>query len=300
MTLPQTHGDVTAEYRAARYGVGAVRDLYELVWFSGDDAVSFLEGLISQNVEAMDPGTVRRSFLLGPQGKLLALLWVLRDTDRVGLVTDVGYARVVVDTLGRYRIRVDVTIEEDERSLTTLVGPESPEVEGWSAEDATLVAGLPMAGNRRSITTADPDAEPVGAIAWRAIRVEAGEPVMGADVDESTIPQESGLVPASVDLEKGCFLGQELVARIDSRGRVNRMLRGVMVLTNVLPPHGADIVDGDGTTVGSFTSPAESLALRSPVGMGLIRHEVSEGDSVTVRWDGGEAPAAVAALPMIG
>lgn len=296
----QTHGDVTTEYRSARYGAGSVSGLYELVWFSGSDAVSFLEGLISQNVVAMEPGTVRRSFLLGPQGKLIALLWVLRDTERVGLVTDAGYGKVVADTLGRYRIRVDVTIEAEDRPLITLVGPESPQVDGWSDGGGTLVADLPLAGNRRSIATGGVDAQPVGAIAWTAVRVEAGEPLMGVDVDESTIPQESGLVPSAVDFDKGCFLGQELVARIDSRGRVNRMLRGVMVLSNVLPPHGADIVAGDGRTVGAFTSPSESLALRSPIGLGLIRHEVGSGDQVTLRWDGGEAPAAVADLPMIG
>ena len=300
MSAPDTYGDVTAEYRAARYEAGAVADLYELVWFTGDDAVGFLEGLLSQNVEGMEPGEVRRSLLLGPQGKLVALLWVLRCEDRVGIVTDRGYGAVVRETLGRYRIRVQVDISADERPLLTRVGPESTSVEGWS-DGAALTANLPLAGSRRSIITAtEADGHrPVGSLAWRAVRVEAGEPLMGVDVDESTIPQESGLVPTSVDFGKGCFLGQELVARIDSRGRVNRLLRGIMLLSNVLPPPGAEVVAGE-RVVGSLTSPAESLALRAPVGLGLIRHEVGEGDPVTIRWEGGEAPATVAALPMIG
>jgi tRNA-modifying protein YgfZ len=300
VSTPDTYGDVTAEYRAARYGAGAVVGLYDLVWFSGDDAVGFLEGLLSQNVEAMAPGEVRRSLLLGPQGKLVALLWVLRGEGRVGVLTDAGHGPVVQQALGRYRIRVDVDIVADERPLLTLVGPESSPVDGWS-DGTALTAGLPLAGSRRSITTAaEPEGHrPVGGLAWRAVRVEAGEPLMGVDVDEATIPQESGLVPASVDFAKGCFLGQELVARIDSRGRVNRHLRGIMVLSNVLPPPGAEVVAGD-RVVGSLTSPAESLALRAPVGLGLIRHEVGEGDPVTIRWEGGEAPGTVAALPMIG
>lgn len=299
MTLPASYGDVTAEYRAARSEAGQVAGLYDLVWFSGPDAISFLESLLSQNIEVQEPGTVRRSFLLGPRGKITALLWVLRDTERVGLVTDAGYGQVVADTLSRYRIRVKVEVEPETRPLTTVVGPESPALEGWVDSDGVLTAPLPLAGNTRSLTTAEPNLRPVGEIAWTAVRVEAGEPVMGVDVDEGTIPQETGLVPEAVDFTKGCFLGQELVARIDSRGHVNQRLMGVIVTTNVIPPSGAEIVAED-KTVGKLTSPAESLTLRSPVGLALIRREVEAGAAVTVRWDGGEATAAVADLPLVG
>lgn len=299
MTLPASYGDVTAEYRAARSEAGQVAGLYDLVWFSGPDAISFLESLLSQNIEAQEPGTVRRSFLLGPRGKITALLWVLRDADRVGLVTDTGYGQVVADTLSRYRIRVKVEVEPEARPLTTVVGPESPALEGWADSDGVLTAALPLAGNTRSLTTAEPNLRPVGGIAWTAVRVEAGEPVMGVDVDEGTIPQETGLVPKAVDFTKGCFLGQELVARIDSRGHVNQRLMGVIVTTNLIPPPGAEIVAED-KTVGKLTSPAESLTLRSPVGLALIRREVEAGAAVTVRWDGGEATAAVADLPLVG
>lgn len=299
MTLPASYGDVTTEYRAARSEQGQVTGLYDLVWFTGEDAVSFLESLISQNIVDQKPGTVRRSFLLEPRGKITAVMWVLRGEDRIGLLTDAGYGQVLTDTLSRYRIRVDVAIETEPRPLTTLVGPESPLIDGWSDDDGTLTAGLPLAGNTRSVTTVESDLRPVGNLAWTAVRVEAGEPLMGVDIDEKTIPQESGLVPESVDFEKGCFLGQELVARIDSRGRVNRRLMGVILATNVIPPTDADLV-ADDKMVGSLTSPAESLSLRSPVGLSLIRREVEAGDAVTVRWDGGEAPAAVADLPMVG
>ena len=297
-TPPLTYGDVTREYRAARSEQGQVEGLYDLVWFGGTDAVTFLESLISQNVIDQEPGTVRRSFLLGPKGKLTAVMWVLRDIDRVGLVTDAGYGEIVADTLSRYRIRVDVTIEHDPRTLTTIVGPESPSVTGWS-DTGDLVAGLPLAGNTRSITTGDSDIAKIGALAWTAVRVEAGEPVMGVDIDEKTIPQESGLVPSAVDFDKGCFLGQELVARIDSRGHVNRRLMGVMVTTNILPPAGAEVVVDD-KVVGALSSPCESLSLRSPIGLAMIRSEVGAGQKVMLRWDDVESPAVVADLPMVG
>lgn len=299
MTPPATYGDVTSEYVAARSEAGRVDGLYDLVWFGGADAVSFLESLISQNVAAQEPGTVLRSFLLGPRGKITSVMWVLRDTDRVGLLTDAGYGEVLSDALSRYRIRVDVEIEAESRQLVAQVGPESPEIQGWS-DNGSLVAALPLAGNRRSVTTAEPDLPHVGNLAWTAVRVEAGEPLMGVDIDEDTIPQESGLVPESVDFTKGCFLGQELVARIDSRGgSAPRRLMGVMITTNVIPPPGAELL-ADDKVVGQLTSPAESLALRSPVGLSLVRRNVEAGDAVAVRWNGGEAEAVIAELPMVG
>lgn len=298
MTLPPSYGDVTAEYLAARSGTGQLAGLYELVWFGGKDAVTFLESLVSQNVIAQGQGTVRRSFLFGPKGKPTALFWVLRDTERVGLVTDAGYGQILTESLSRYRIRVDVEIQSDPRPLTTLVGPETGEVDGWH-DDAELYADLGLAGNRRVVTTAHSDARQVGNLAWTAVRVEAGEPQMGVDIDEGTIPQESGLVPATVDFKKGCFLGQELVARIDSRGHVNQRLMGVIVTSNVLPPTGADLV-ADDKVIGRLTSPAESLTLRSPVGLSVVRREVEAGDAVELRWDGGSVGAAIADLPLIG
>src|SRR5690606_39821099 len=122
-----------------------------------------------------------------------------------------------------------------------------------------LPAASPPAGTPPTLTTADPDLPKVGTLAWTAVRVEAGDPVMGVDVDSDTMPHETGLVPQSVDFTKGCFLGQELVARVDSRGgNAPRKLMGVIVTTNVIPPAGAEIVKGD-KVVGKLTSPAESL-----------------------------------------
>lgn len=299
MTLPATYGDVTSEYGAARAGAGRIDGLYDLVWFGGTDAIDFLENLISQNVAAQEPGTVRRSFLLGPRGKITALMWALRGEDRIGLLAENGQGEVISTSLSRYRIRVDVTIEHDHRPIYTRLGPDSPPVEGWS-DDGELVAGIPLPGNTRTITTVEPDLPHVGMQAWTAVRVEAGEPLMGIDIDADTIPQESGLVPHAVDFTKGCFLGQELVARIDSRaGQTPRRLMGVMITTNVIPPPGA-VIAVDDKKVGTLTSPAESLALRAPIGLSLLRREVQAGDAITVRWEGGEAPAVAVDLPMVG
>jgi folate-binding Fe-S cluster repair protein YgfZ len=107
------------------------------------------------------------------------------------------------------------------------------------------------------------------------------------------------VIDASVSFTKGCFTGQELVARIDSRGgNVPRHLRGVVIGTNVLPPIGAAVVVDDGE-VGSLTSIGESLERRAPVALANIARRVEPGRDAVVRWVGGEAPATIEALPLV-
>ncbi len=307
-----THGDVTGEYLALRTGCGLVTGAREIVWVRGTDAVSFLQSLLTQDLDALEPGAVRRSLLLSPQGKLRVPLWLLRGADEVGLVADAGYGEVAVDDLTRFKFRVKADIEPPE-PLVELWGPGAgavlagaglPAPDGWEATAGAIVARVPMGrldrflvhgGRREALVAAG--AVPAGRLAADAVRIEAGEPVMGVDVDEKTIPQESGLVEDSVSFTKGCYLGQELVARIDSRGRVNRHLRGLVIRENVLPPLGAELTL-DGKAVGTLTSLGESLELRAPVGLALVRREVEPGVAVPLRWEGGETVTEVRELPL--
>jgi folate-binding protein YgfZ len=312
--LPDSYGDVTGEYLAVRHETALVRGQHALVWVRGADAVDFLQDLVSQEVRSLSSGNVARSFLLSPQGRLRALLWLLRGDDEVGLIADAHSGEeVVASDLERFRIRVDAEIEAEPRPVLELWGPRSGQVltsaglptpEGWDRRESFVVASLPLVGLRRYLVVgADPDlliehgARPVGRLAATAVRVEGGEPLMGQDLDEKTIPQESGLVAHAVSFEKGCYLGQELVARIDSRGHVNRMLRGVIIETNVLPPEGSEIRAGD-RVVGRVTSVAESLTLRAPIALALVRREVAPGEDVTVGLEGGSVPAHIEDLPL--
>jgi folate-binding protein YgfZ len=139
----------------------------------------------------------------------------------------------------------------------------------------------------------------VSADAYEALRIEAGVPRMGTELDESTIPAATGLVERSVSFTKGCYTGQELVARIDARGgNVPRRLRGVVVSGNVLPPPGAVVAAGD-KEVGALTSVGESLERRAPVALAYVQRSVEPPAEVVVRWQGGEAPATVEALPLV-
>jgi folate-binding protein YgfZ len=234
----------------------------EVVWFSGEDALRFLNDIISQEIGDMADGDSRRSFLLEPQGKLRFLLWVIRDGDRYGLVTEDGRGEELASALGRYRIRVDVEITRDEGGAWVVVGDRDGYDVSWPGVDRALVIG------------ARPDLDDGTEDDYEQLRVAAGEPKWGVDVDEGTIPHESGLVPQSVDFTKGCFLGQELVARIDSRGgntpRHLRLLRS----DGVISP--GDLVTADGEEVGVVSSSGDG------VGLAMLKRSVSVGDAVQV------------------
>lgn len=310
---PPAHGDVTGEYLALRRESGLVQPGRDVVWVEGPDAVSFADGLLSQDLAGMEPGTVRRSFLLEPRGKLRAVSWVLAGEGRIALALDPGLGTGVARELERFLFRVEVAVRTDESVAWELWGPGSAAVlaeagfgmaDGWTVSDRGLVAYLPMGAFPRYLVVggsadaaAAAGARAVGRIAAESVRIEAGEPVMGVDVDETTIPQETGLVEEAVSFTKGCFLGQELVARIDARGHVNRFLRGLIVADNVIPPAGADVVAA-GREAGRVTSVGESLELRAPVCLATVHGAVEPGSDVQVRWKGGSAAATVHALPL--
>ena len=251
----------------------------ELVWFTGPDAVRFLNDLISQEIGTLEPGEVRRSFLLTPQGKLDQIFWVLRGDDEVGLVVDAGRGELVATALGRYRIRVQVEIESSDRKGWLVVGPSERESGKWSGDRSGLVADVSWPGVERTLIVGErPDLPVLDAGSYDLLRIEAGEPLMGVDVTDATIPQETGLVPASISFTKGCFLGQELVARLDSRGgRVNHHLR-IVRFEDAEARVGAELFAGE-KSVGVVTSAAKDK------GLALVWRDVEPGDVVVADGD---------------
>jgi folate-binding protein YgfZ len=299
-----SYGDVTAEYQALHGGTAVIDGQHRAVQVAGPDAEAFLDSLLSQDLTGLDDGKVVRSLLLGPRGKLRALLWVARFGDAFLLVADSEPAATVEADLTRFKLRVDAVIDPP-APVVDLLGPGADRLATSALGDGTRSLSAPLGRLRRHFLlntglgeVAAAGAQPVGRLAHTAVRVEMGEPVMGVDVDEATIPQETGLETEAVSFTKGCYLGQELVARIDSRGHVNRHLRGVVLGENALPPEGAAVVAGE-TDVGSITSVSESLQVGAPIGLGLIRREVDPGTPVEIRWPGGSAKAEVRALPLI-
>jgi folate-binding protein YgfZ len=279
-----------SEELAVRSGAGRAIGRTGLVWVSGPDAVSFLDGLLSQNIAALEVGGGARSLLLAPNGKLRAILWLHRQRDRIGLLADAGRTAAVAGDLSRFRIRVDVDLNIEAASVHDIWGPGAGEVAATAAAGgAVLAAPYPLQRSsfqRFVVVGHEPTVAQMAAPVVEALRIAEGEAVSGVDVDDKTIPQEALDVSTAVDFAKGCYLGQELVARIDSRGRVNRRLVGLIWRTSTVPVAGESVIY-EGNSVGTISSTAWSDLLDAPIALGMVRREVEEGAKVAT--DSGEA-----------
>ena len=304
--------DVTADYLALRREAGAVELPRDFLRVAGPDALTFLQGQLSQDVD-LTAGDSTWALLLQPQGKVVALLRALREADDAFVLdTDGGWGDAVVERLTRFKLRVRCDIQPLQWSCVAIRGPLAHHVA--AAGTGTVVdadwPGLPGADLVGESPLAPPDVRRCSLEAYESVRVEAGVPVMGRELDERTIPAEAGVVERSVSFTKGCYTGQELVARIDSRGgNVPRRLRGLVVGTNVIPPVGATVnvgpatsdpaAAGPATKVGTVTSVGESLDRQAPVALAYVKRAVTPPADVTLVWDGGSAPARVEELPLV-
>ncbi len=268
-------------YRACREGVVARVTTCDVVRVVGPDALSYLQSQCSQDLAALGVGDSVGSLLLNPQGHVDALVRVARVAqDDALVVVSAGFGDVVHDRLRRFKLRVKADLEQHSWPLVELRGPRSASAVGpptprllaiavdWLGESGVDLVG-PGAAVPAGVDLGDERA-------FDAVRVEAGEPAMGAEISGRTIAQEAGLVARAVSLTKGCYPGQELVARIDARGdNVPKRLRGIVVapappdggLTSVRP---GSPVSVDGDVVGSLTSVAWSPRLSTTIALGYV------------------------------
>lgn len=298
--------ELPAAGRLLRDVPAAVVGERDVVAVTGSDAIQFLQGQLSADVAALEPGGSTWSLLLQPHGKVDAWLRVWRPAGRPedALVdVDPGHGPAVVARLKRFMLRVDVTLAEMAWTWVAIRGrgATSVDVDGTGAELVAEVSwggveGLDLLGPRVQPPPGLPVAD-TGDL--EVLRVEAGWPAMGRELDADVIPAELGswLVDSSVSFTKGCYTGQELVARIDSRGgNTPRRLRGLL-LGDAAPPPGAEVV-ADGHDRGRVTSVATSDD-RGTVGLALVHRSIEPPAKVEVRWSGGTSGATVVALPLL-
>jgi folate-binding protein YgfZ len=279
----------------------ADRSPHGLVVVHGPDATKFLQSLVSQDLDALADGDTARSLLLTPQGKLDVVFRATRVDDDWWLDTDAPYGPRLAESLTRFKIRVKAEIDDRTSStgMVSVIGAElTVDRDGvqvlpttWAGVDGADVIG-PVADVRVALDQLEPAIERWSAARFEAFRIETGVPLLGVDVDEKTIPQEAFLERDAVSFTKGCFLGQELVTRIDTRGHVNKYLRRLSVDGSNVPPRGAAIVV-DGNEVGTLTSAAARPDDGRVVALAMVRREVEPPVAVLVRWDDGEAAAEV-------
>jgi tRNA-modifying protein YgfZ len=261
----------------------------DVVAVRGPDATSFLQSLVSQDLDAIAVGASAHSLLLQPQGKLVVDFFVHRvAADEWWCVCEGGFGEVLAAGLNRFKIRVKVEIESPAMSALAVRGHQEPiAVEGalwvaveWAGAPAYDVVGKPDVVEVVRASLALPE---LNGEQYEEARIGAGVPRMGADLDERTIPQEAELERTAVSFTKGCFVGQELVCRIDTRGHVNRYLRRLRFSGDAaaIEP-GADVVVED-RVVGQVTSRAGAVALA------MVRREVEPGSEVGIAGAPGRA-----------
>lgn len=279
-------------------GPGFVADHspHGLIVAHGDDATSFLQSLVSQDLDPLRDGDAAPALLLSPQGKLDVALRILRTGDEWWLDTDPDYAARLLASLTRFRIRVKVDLEDRTATtglLSTVGVPVDAVPEGvhalptdWAGRPGFDLLG-PLDAVQAMSDTLDPSVERWTPERFEVFRIEAGTPRLGVDIDDSTIPQEAFLERDAVSFTKGCFVGQELVCRIDTRGHVNRYLRGVRIPDGPTPPPGATVVV-DGTDRGTLTSVAAVPGEARAVGLAMVRREVEPPTPAQLRWDTGQ------------
>jgi len=322
---PTDRSTLLEDYDLLRSATGAVTLRRDVLRVSGVDALTYLQGQLSQDVAALALGESADSLILTPQGKLDALVRVARTgEDEVIVDVDGGFGETVAARLARFKLRVKVDIETLPWGVVALRGPGSAAAAGVEAQAGTAlrlafswngVSGVDLLGEAPVVPGAVP---PCSAAAWESVRIEAGIPVMGAELDERTIAAEADLLDRAVSFTKGCYTGQELVARLDARGnRVARHLRGLVVLglgsgvpgeapgPEVVTP-GSEVVF-EGKVVGAVTSCAWSPRFNCPVALAYVHRSVEPPSAVGLR-PGPDTPdagapsvvdAEVRALPLL-
>lgn len=289
----------------------------------GADTWSYLQSLVSQDLEPLADGQGARSLLLQPQGRLVAAFRVLRaGPEDAVLDAAPGVAEPLVEALARFRIRVAVEFEDRTGAWDVLavrgegadaavgraLGADVPTAQHAfvAVDDGFLVRadwpaapGVDLIGSVASIERARPQLESAGVVADAdaidALRVASGVPVQGLDVDDRTIPQEAFLERDGVSFTKGCFVGQELVCRIDTRGsKVPRYLRHVEIDGDRVPDAGAQVLV-DGTARGVVTSAARVSG--RTLALAMVQRTVEPPAGAEVVWGDTAARATVRAIP---
>jgi folate-binding protein YgfZ len=312
-----TASRIDADYDVLVRGCGLLdRSERGRLALTGPQAKEFLNGQVTNDVEALSPGTGCYAAFLTHKGKMLGDLRVLDLGDELLLDTERARLQALFDLIRRFRIGYEVELHKRtlERGMLSLVGPRARAVAGAGelpggehANAAAEVGGVPVrliatdvgidvlcdAADAEAVRAAllARGAEAVSEAAVECLRVERGRPRYGIDLDDTVIPEEAGLNERAVSFTKGCYVGQETVARLHWKGKPNRHLRGLRLSAPAIT--GDELRLGD-RPVGRLGSVAVSPR-HGPIALALVRREAGPGDVVAVGE--GDTTAEVVELP---
>lgn len=336
MEVPEDYGDPAGEYGAIRAGVGLLDLSFRgLIRLTGSERLRWLNGQITNEVKDLATGEGKLAAVLNMKGHLLADLAAYGLSDAVWIDVDRSRAPIVRDAFEHHIIADDVTVEDvsDRYAHLMLAGPEAQrfmaEAAGMAAADlgawhhtevwlgsvsARVIASRWLAMPGYDVVVPGDEAgkaweallslglgrgvTPVGVAALRCLRVEAGWPWFGVDYDDTNLLMES-LTADHVSFTKGCYVGQEVVIRIEHQGHVNKRLCGLRLAGEALPPAGAAILSGE-RKIGTVTSAVRSPALGCAIALGYLRRDSWEpGTKLRILAGEQELEAEVASLPFV-
>jgi folate-binding protein YgfZ len=299
--------ELDAQYRQLREECGMLdRSERGKLLLTGVEAAEYLQGQLTNDIVGLAVGEGCYAALLDRKGHMQADMRVLRTAEEeIWVDVEASALDATRRHLEMYKIGREVEIEDltSERAILSLIGPRSAEIAGspplpkYACEELAVAsieciavgtsAGIDLIcaadeTDRLRTILAEVGAVEVGAEAAEILRIEAGTPRFGAEMDASTMPAEAGIVEAAVDFEKGCYIGQETVARLHYRGKPNRHLRGLRLSAPVATDTPLSLGDKEvGRVGGSCVSP-----LHGPIALAILRREAEPGAELAVGEDG--------------
>ncbi len=331
--LPSDYGDPLSEYQAVRERVG-VSDLSHQKAFliTGRDRIPFLQNLISNDLNALKEGRGLYATLLTAKGRIISDFYLYLLSDALLMDVEWTNAQKTVDQLMRFKLRSQIKIETPPWGRLLVSGPEARplleallgplpviqeksffqrEIDGASllcikqsmtgGEDYHLYfppEGLEKLWERLFSAGGLLGLKPFGQSTLETLRIEGGKPRYGLDIDEHIIPVEAGLETEAISYTKGCYPGQEVMARIQTYGHVNKHLKGLIIEGSDLPKR-EDKIFQEEKELGWITSATWSPALGKVIAMAYVRPQIAApGTSVTVEINQARRPAQVSALPI--
>ena len=334
-SLVSHYNDSAQEHLAVRNGIGIIDVSHRgRLRLTGTERAEYLHRIVSNEVTQLPSGSGNYAMILTNRGKIIADMDVIVAEDYIDLITNAVTKEVLYQNLDKYLIADDVEITDitaetgiilisgtnSELLIKELLEADVGNLEEYQSIDGKIaglsvkcVCGLEtgeigfqlhvnstseLSDLWRILMTERRDFEviPVGLKALNSLRIEAGIPRFGNELDDSIIPLEAELEKA-IDFEKGCYIGQEIIARMKYRGHTNRLLRGIEIDSEDLPNEKTAIYSGE-KQIGYVTSAVKSPTLNKVIALGYVRTAFTEhGSEVKIKTENGWVNATVSSLP---